>query len=148
MIQLANGWVQWDHDLKTYRGRVNGVIYGVRGGQFLRPTAWAAAAGVTLTAGQRNALEQERDEITLEDQRQSVMVLTRAEFLRLIPAAELVAILQAVDAPNYTVKMWMYRFEQQELIPRTAPATIAMVNALLAEGVISQATATKILDGE
>src|ERR1051326_3946235 len=91
MIQLPNRQVQWDSDLGTFRGQVNGLTVGTHGGQFIRAEAWAAAASVELTQAQIDVLSAERDASSPG----APVVLSPSDFLRLIPDAEIEALLAA-----------------------------------------------------
>lgn len=140
-------WVQWDSDLRTFRGQVNGVTYGTRGSQFLTPAAWATAAGVSLDARQTAELEGERDNWIAGATDREPVVLAPVEFLRLMTEAEIQAVLTASDS-SIAVRAWLYRFERAQTVNRVHADTVRGIAALHAAGLLSDATRSRILDGE
>lgn len=56
MITYKTFWVQWDYQIGTYRGAVNGKIFGIKSGQFMTPGDVCAAMGVVITAAETDEL--------------------------------------------------------------------------------------------
>lgn len=65
MLTLSNGWVQWDYQLSTFRGELDGKLFGVFGGEYLTAADWVAASGMSLNPDEVAALDAEK---TADDQ--------------------------------------------------------------------------------
>lgn len=62
MIKIENGWMQYDHQIGTFRGEKSGTVYGLYTGEIETAQALVDAMGVTLTEQELADLKAEKGE--------------------------------------------------------------------------------------
>jgi hypothetical protein len=62
MINIKNGWLQYDNQIGTFRGERNGVVYGAFTGEFSTAEDLLIAMDVTLTEQELIDLKAEKGE--------------------------------------------------------------------------------------
>jgi hypothetical protein len=60
MINLADGWVQYDNQIGTFRGQKNGLVYGSFTGEFTEAEHLLDAMDVILDDQELNDLKNEK----------------------------------------------------------------------------------------
>lgn len=97
MIPLPNGWLQWDYQIATFRGEIDGRIFGGFGGEFTTPQDLAAAAGVSVSPEGLAELTADR-EADIDSQSQQFNAEFDALLLRKPASVDAAALVQKVDA--------------------------------------------------
>jgi hypothetical protein len=144
MIILPNGWVQWDAQVGTYSGVVDGVRHGTHFGHILTPEAFEALASLSLAADDKAALVAERDAAIDDPVYPNPIVQDKMDFIARFTQTEMGAVLAAAKS-NIGVEVLVFRLQNAQKIDLRSQVVATAIRALQDASILTPDRVNEVL---
>lgn len=144
MITLTNGWVQWDGQIGTFHGVIDGVSYGTHTGHILTPEAFEAVATITLSEDEKALLRGERDNAVENPANPNPIDIDTVDFINRFTQEEMAAILTAAHS-IIQVEVLVFRLQNTTKIDLRNQNVIEAVEALAVAGLLTESRKKEVL---